>query len=217
MSRPKRKRKFPRVPTWESIELLLSRITDTRDRALLALLAYGGLRRAEVVKLDMKDYVASFGLRRVQSKGGNEDSVPLPEVARHIIDAYIREQRGEAQVDDPLFVVRFLGPDRKWRIRRMHDNRVYKIVVRLGRQSSLEGLHPHAFRHSCGVELLKRTRGNLRAVQGYLRHADIQTTTLYTHLAPSEMQAVAGVFDAPLTTGFSPAPAGRKSQSEIRQ
>jgi site-specific recombinase XerC len=40
-------------------------------------------------------------------------------------------------------------------------------------------LHPHAFRHGCGVELLKRSGGNLRAVQEHLRHADIQTTTVY--------------------------------------
>lgn len=62
--------------------------------------------------------------------------------------------------------------------KRMRDHRVFKLVKALGKQSGLPKLHPHAFRHSCGVELLRRTRGNLRAVQEHLRHADIQTTTL---------------------------------------
>jgi integrase len=34
------------------------------------------------------------------------------------------------------------------------------------------------------IELLRRTRGNLRALQEHLRHSDIQTTTLYTRLTP---------------------------------
>ena len=51
------------------------------------------------------------------------------------------------------------------------------------------------FRHACGVELLKRSGGNLRAVQEHLRHADIQTTTIYTRLAPQDLQKVVNLFD----------------------
>ena len=164
---------------------------------MLAILAYGGLRRAEVVKLDLVDYVPEFGLRRVQSKGGHEDTMPLPEAARSIINAYIAAERSSAGSQEPLFVVRYLDAQKRWRTGRMHDNRVYKIVKRLGKASGLSQLHPHAFRHSCGVERLKRTGGNLRAVQGYLRHSDIQTTTLYTHLSGAELANVASVFDGP--------------------
>jgi site-specific recombinase XerD len=47
----------------------------------------------------------------------------------------------------------------------MRDHRVLKVVKALGQQAGIAKLHPHAFRHSCGVELLRRTGGNLRAVQ----------------------------------------------------
>ena len=57
-------------------------------------------------------------------------------------------------------------------------------------------LHPHAFRHGCGAELLRRTGGNLRAVQEHLRHTDIQTTTVYTRLTQSDLQKIVTVFDA---------------------
>src|SRR5262245_2289545 len=43
----------------------------------------------------------------------------------------------------------------------MGDHRVFKVVKALGQDSGLPELHPHAFRHSCGMELLRRTRGNL--------------------------------------------------------
>jgi len=52
-------------------------------------------------------------------------------------------------------------------------------------------LHPHAFRHGCGVELLRRSGGNLRALQEHLR---IHTTTIYTRLTPADLQKVVSTF-----------------------
>ena len=77
----------------------------------------------------------------------------------------------------------------------MAGHRVWKLVKALGKRSGIPKVYPHAFRHSCGVELLRRTGGNLRVVQEHLRHADIQTTTLYTRLMPQELQQVVSVFD----------------------
>src|SRR5881396_2486555 len=71
---------------------------------------------------------------------------------------------------------------------------VWKIIKDLGKRVGVDTIHPHAFRHACGVELLKRSGGNLRAVQENLRHADIQTT-LYTRLAPQDVQKVVNLFD----------------------
>src|SRR5262247_4849927 len=69
LTRPRRKARLPTVPRWDAIE-----------RPLVALMAYGGLRRSEVVALNIGDYTPDFGLRRVQGKGGREAAVPLPEV-----------------------------------------------------------------------------------------------------------------------------------------
>ena len=74
-------------------------------------------------------------------------------------------------------------------------HRVWKITKALGARAGVPELHPHAFRHSCGVELLRRSKGNLRAVQEHLRHADIQTTTIYTRLTQSDLQKVISEFD----------------------
>jgi integrase/recombinase XerC len=195
LTRPRRKSRLPAVPRWEAVEGLLNRCVRLRDRAILALLAYGGLRRSEVVSLDVSDYLPDFGLRRVRGKGGHEAAVPLPEVARAILSGYLAKERSGAPTIAPLFVVRFKVKGGGWREERMRDHRVFKLVKALGKQAGLAKLHPHAFRHACGVELLRRTRGNLRAVQEHLRHADIQTTTLYTRLTQEELQKVVGAFD----------------------
>jgi site-specific recombinase XerD len=77
----------------------------------------------------------------------------------------------------------------------MADHSVWKIIKALGRQAGLPELHPHAFRHGRGVELHRRTAGNLRVVQERLRHADTQTTTMYTRITQHELQQVVSVFD----------------------
>ena len=76
----------------------------------------------------------------------------------------------------------------------MADHRVWKIIKALGRREGVTQLHPHAFRHSSAVELLRRSR-NLRAVQAHLRHSDIQTTTVYTEMTQGELQKVVNLFD----------------------
>src|SRR6266566_1095683 len=72
---------------------------------------------------------------------------------------------------------------------------VWKIIKDLGKRVGVDTIHPHAFRRACGVELLKRSGGNLRAAQEHLRHADIQTTTIYTRLARQELQEIVTLFD----------------------
>jgi integrase/recombinase XerC len=195
LTRPRRKKRLPAVPRWATVERLVEQCSRPRDRAILALLAYGGLRRSEVVSGDVGDFVPGFGLRRVHGKGGHEAAVPLPDIARTILSEYLESERANAAATDPLFIVRFKTRGGGWREERMRDHRVFKLVKALGKQAGLPKIHPHAFRHSCGAELLRRTHGNLRAVQEHLRHADIQTTTLYTQLTQDELQKVVRVFD----------------------
>jgi site-specific recombinase XerD len=83
----------------------------------------------------------------------------------------------------------------------MSGQRVWKIIKDLAKRVGIDTIHPHAVRHARAVELLKRSGGNLRAVQEHLRHADIQTTTIYTRLAPQDLQKVVNLFDEQKTGG----------------
>ncbi len=195
LTRPRRKARLPRVPRWETVERLLKQGTDPREKALVALMCYGGLRRSEIVALDIRDVAPGLGLRRVLGKGGVEAAVPLPEVAQGVLADYIATERAGARATDPLFVSRFKTKGGQVIEGRMKDHRVWKIIKAIGMRAGVPELHPHAFRHSCGVELLRRSGGNLRAVQEHLRHADIQTTTVYTRLTQSDLQKVISEFD----------------------
>src|SRR5438034_612787 len=113
---------------------------------MLALLAYGGLRRSEVVSLDVGDFLPEFGLRRVLGKGGHEAAVPLPKAARAILTEYLAKERPASKPADPLFVVRFKIKGKQCREDRMKDHRVFKVVKALGIGSGLPQLHPAQLR-----------------------------------------------------------------------
>jgi integrase/recombinase XerD len=192
---PAKRSRIPGVPKLEAVEQFLARCSRHQDKAMLALMVYDGLRRAEVVRLNIGDYQPQFGLRRVLGKGGHETTVPLPEIARVIVNEYLAKERPSAAASEPLFQVQYKWYGGEKKVRRMSGQRVWKIIKDLGKRVGVDTIHPHAFRHACGVELLKRSGGNLRAVQEHLRHADIQTTTIYTRLAPQDLQKVVNLFD----------------------
>jgi len=94
----------------------------------------------------------------------------------------------------PLFVVTYkhsVGPRIE---RRITGQRIWKVAKAVGTRAGLPALHPHALRHACGAELLRRTR-NLRVVQEQLRHVDIQTTTGYTRLTQQDVRKALETLD----------------------
>ena len=186
LTRPRRKARVPAVPAWDTVKLLLRQGTF-RERALLVLMAHGGLRRGEVAGLDVGDVAPDFGLRRVMGKGGHEVPVALPARARAILRDYRATERAGLPATAPLFVVMYENRAGQRIERRITGQRIWKVAKAVGARAGLGALHPHALRHACGAELLRRTK-NLRVVQEQLRHVDIQTTTGYTRLTQQDVR-----------------------------
>lgn len=87
----------------------------------------------------------------------------------------------------PLFVVTYLNKAGLSMEQRISGQRIWKVVRAAGKRAGISALHPHALRHACGAELLRRTK-NLRLVQEQLRHADVQTTTYYTKITQEDIR-----------------------------
>lgn len=122
------------MPKWEAVKEFLARCPRLRDKAILALMVYGGLRRSEVVKLNVGDYQPQFGLRRVLGKGGNEATVPLPGVARTIVSAYLAKERPGSAASEPLLLVQYRWYGGEKKTRRISGQRVWKIIKDLGKR-----------------------------------------------------------------------------------
>jgi integrase/recombinase XerD len=156
-----------------------------RDRALLELLYACGLRVSEAITLRGAQVDLSAGFVTVLGKGGKERVVPLGRHARAALEAYLQRERPKLLRGRPSPFV-FLGPGG----RPLTRQAVWKLVRRRALAAGLgRRVSPHTLRHTFATHLL--TGGaDLRIVQTLLGHADIGTTQIYTHVAPSRLREV---------------------------
>ena len=154
-----------------------------RDRTMLELMYASGLRVSELVTLKSVHVSVSEGALRVTGKGARERLVPFGEEAHAWLQRYLREARAlilKGQVSDALFVTGRGGPMTRqmfWKLIKAH-------ALRAGVQVPLS---PHTLRHAFATHLLNHG-ADLRAVQLLLGHADISTTTIYTHVARERLK-----------------------------
>ncbi len=154
-----------------------------RDRAMLELMYASGLRVSELVALKAFDISLADGVLRVLGKGSKERLVPFGEEARRWIERYMADARpvilGGQQTEDFFATARGAGMTRA----------MFWVIVK--KQAHAAGIHvplsPHTLRHAFATHLLNHG-ADLRAVQLLLGHADISTTTIYTHVARERLK-----------------------------
>ena len=182
--------RVPKVMSEAQVEALLSAPDDDtplglRDRAMLETMYASGLRVSELVGLKTFHVGLNEGVLRVLGKGSTERLVPFGQVAREWIVRYIAEARpvilGGQQTDD-LFVT-------------SHGHGMSRVMfwMLVKKYALLAGIHsplsPHTLRHAFATHLLNHG-ADLRAVQMLLGHADISTTTIYTHVARERLKSI---------------------------
>src|SRR5581483_3220052 len=158
-----------------------------RDAALLELLYGCGLRVSEAVGLRGAQLrlEGDAGFVTVVGKGGKERVVPLGRAARAALGRYLAEERPRllGGRPSPWLFVRVGG-------RPLSRQTVWKLVRRRAAGAGLApGVSPHTLRHTFATHLLAGG-ADLRVVQTLLGHADIGTTQIYTHVAPTRLGAV---------------------------
>ena len=156
-----------------------------RDRAMLELLYASGLRVSELVTIKTVQIGLAEGALRVTGKGGKERLVPFGEEAHGWLTRYLTEGRGailDGQASEALFVTARGGA--------MTRQMFWKLVKRHALAAGIDApLSPHTLRHAFATHLLNHG-ADLRAVQMLLGHADISTTTIYTHVARERLRSL---------------------------
>ncbi len=154
-----------------------------RDRAMLELMYASGLRVSELVDLLSVRVSLNDGVLRVVGKGSKERLVPFGGEAQDWIERYLRQAREAilgGQRSDALFVTARGAA----MTRQMFWTLVKRHALRAGIRVPIS---PHTLRHAFATHLLNHG-ADLRAVQLLLGHADIATTTIYTHVARERLR-----------------------------
>jgi integrase/recombinase XerD len=186
---PQKPRRLPKQLSEAQVETLLA-APDThtplglRDRAMLETIYATGLRVSELTGLTLSQVAADAGVVRVVGKGSKERLVPMGDEAVAWIARYLREVRpalAGGTKRDEVFLTQRQGPLTRqafWAL-------VKRYAVRAGIPKA--SLSPHVLRHAFATHLLNHG-ADLRVVQLLLGHADITTTTIYTHVARERLK-----------------------------
>ncbi len=185
---PKLEKKLPLFLGEDDILKLLETpdIADSaglRDKAILETLYSTGIRVSELVGLSVEhiDFIA--GVVRVYGKGKKERLAPIGDRALRVIRNYLKKRKKGIGTSDRAV---FLNKDG----RRLTDRSVRNVVDKYIKVASIRtDISPHSLRHSFATHLLNRG-ADLRSVQELLGHANLSTTTIYTHLSTERLKNV---------------------------
>ena len=189
---PRAARPLPKALSVEAAQRLLDGAPEgaeqMRDAAMFELLYSSGLRRAELVAINVDD--GRLDLRQgevtVTGKGARTRTVPVGAKACEALTRWIDARQ---QLAAPGERALFVGS----RGKRIGASLVGARLQAWARRRGLtERVHPHMLRHSFATHVLQSSQ-DLRAVQELLGHASISTTQVYTHL---DFQSLAKVYDA---------------------
>ena len=150
-----------------------------RDRAIIRLLYDLGLRRAEVVSLDVEDVDLESGAVAVLGKGRTEKiRLTLPPETQAALRDWLSVRGDEP---GPLFL-NFDRAGKGKRLtgkgKRLTGKGLYSMIRKLGESLGIK-VWPHGLRHAAITEALDLTNRNLRAVQRFGRHQDVRVLTVY--------------------------------------
>jgi integrase/recombinase XerD len=154
------------------------RLKQKRDRALLSVLFYHGLRREEVATLKVSSIHSRRGIPtlRVEGKGSKVRYLPLHPGTHRLLLDYLEASRHANDPNGALF--RRVRRGGYWSsTAALCSNGIYKVMRGYAQQLGVPA-HPHVARASAATNALENG-ADIAEVQEWLGHADISTTRMY--------------------------------------
>ena len=194
-------RTLPRILSPAEVDALTAALRTHRDRAMVAAMLLGGLRRCEVLGLGLDDVRAGEKqLFVADGKGGHQRLVPVsPRFFQHL-GAYLDTERPTGADTDAVFLVL----KRPHRGRPLSAKGLEQVLASARDRAGLSHGSCHQLRHTC-LTRLRQAGMALEAVQAQAGHACIESTRIYLHLADdwlaSQYRRAAEVIDAQVYAG----------------
>lgn len=168
-----------RILSESQVQVMIALEQNTRNRAILRLLYYGGLRVNELCCLTWRNLQSrgNLGQVTVYGKGDKTRAIILPgELWSELLQ--LRQEAGE---DEPVFPSR-----NRRRGGHLHRYSVDRIVKAAAKRAGIQGnISPHWLRHAHASHALERG-AKIHLVQATLGHSSVAVTSRYLHARPEE-------------------------------
>ena len=183
---PKLRKSLPKYLTLDQSAALLQAVSgqnEKRDYAILMLFLNCGIRRSELVGLNLTDVYEDR--IRVVGKGNKERFVYFGFACRIAIDAYL-EERKQIELSDNRAL--FGSRDKN----RISVTAVHRLVKKALLQAGLDSTQfsAHKLRHTAATMMLSGGV-DVKTVQEVLGHENLNTTQIYTHIESTELKIAA--------------------------
>ena len=183
---PKLRKSLPKYLTMEQSAALLQAVSgpnEKRDYAILMLFLNCGIRRSELVGLNLTDVYEDR--IRVVGKGNKERFVYFGSACRKAIDAYIPIRNKQVLTDNKAL---FGARDNN----RISVTAVHRLVKKALMQAGLDSTQfsAHKLRHTAATMMLSGGV-DVKTVQEVLGHENLNTTQIYTHIENTELKIAA--------------------------
>ena len=183
---PKLRKSLPKYLTLEQSKALLRSVegqNQKRDYAILMLFLNCGIRRSELVGLNLTDVYEDR--IRVVGKGNKERFVYFGSACRKAIDAYLPERNKKILTDNRAL---FGSRDNN----RISVSAVHRLVKKALLQAGLDSTQfsAHKLRHTAATMMLSGGV-DVKTVQEVLGHENLNTTQIYTHIENTELKIAA--------------------------
>lgn len=183
---PKLRKSLPKYLTMEQSAALLQAVSgqnEKRDYAILMLFLNCGIRRSELVGLNISDVYEDRV--RVVGKGNKERFVYFGTACRKAIDAYLVERNKKELSDNRAL---FGSRDNN----RISVTAVHRLVKKALLKAGLDSTQysAHKLRHTAATMMLSGGV-DVKTVQEVLGHENLNTTQIYTHIESTELKIAA--------------------------
>jgi len=157
---------------------------EVRDKLIVEMFYMTGMRRAELINLELKNVDCSAGLVKVLGKRNKERLVPILPIIVSQINSYIKKRDDlESGVDSDYFFVSKKGL-------KLSESFVYRLINSyFSRVSEKVKKSPHVLRHTFATHLLNNG-ADLNSVKELLGHSSLASTQVYTHNSLAELKKV---------------------------
>ena len=183
---PKLRKSLPKYLTMDQCSALLQAVSgpnEKRDYAILMLFLNCGIRRSELVGLNLSDVYEDR--IRVVGKGNKERFVYFGSSCRKAIDAYLPIRNKQVLTDNRAL---FGSMDNN----RISVTAVHRLVKKALLQAGLDSTQfsAHKLRHTAATMMLSGGV-DVKTVQEVLGHENLNTTQIYTHIENTELKIAA--------------------------
>jgi len=180
IERPRKEHKLPKVLSKEEVFAIIKNTNNIKHKCIVSLLYASGLRRSELLNLELGDIDSKRMLIKIRQAKNNKDRLTVLSKStlndlRTYYKAYLPKK----------FLFEGPIPGKKY-----SPSSVLKIIYQAREKAGIkEKVSPHMLRHSFATHLLENGT-DLRHIQMLLGHNSTKTTEIYTHVATNTFMNV---------------------------